>query len=159
MTRRTLALLAALAAAPPAAAPADAPDDAKAVAEKVTTAGASMFDARDAKGLADTYVDDARFDLILREPGTGSLKTETRTGRADIQAYYENLFRGDQNPHARNTVEYARFVGPDLLLIAGVFEPDTEAPEPRRLPFTQVRRKQAGAWRVVSLQLIVTPKD
>jgi hypothetical protein len=151
------ALALALALASPAGA--DGPgDEAREVATRVTRAGAAMFDAEDAKGLAATYLDDARLDVISRDGETGALKVETRKGRAEIQDYYESLFRDDRSGrrrHARNTVEYARLAGPDLLVISGVFEPDAEADDPLKLPFTQVRAREGGAWRIVRLQVMV----
>ena len=71
-----------------------APDeDAKQVAVKVTTAGAALFDARDAKGLALTYAEDARLEIIIKDKDSGELKTETKVGRAEIEAYYQELFQ------------------------------------------------------------------
>ena len=130
-------------------------DEARAVADKVTAAGAAMFDARDAKGLAATYAADARLEIISREEGAATLKTETRVGRADIQAYYDELFKGEGSIHARNTVEHARLIDPELLTIQGVFEPNAENAQALKLPFLQVRARQGGAWKIVSLQVFV----
>ena len=130
-------------------------EDAKAIAVKVTNAGAVLFDARDSKGLSLTYAEDARLEIISRDKDTGDLKTETRVGRAEIEAYYQQHFKSDSPIHARNQVEYARLLDPDLLTISGIFEPNTESSEAFKLPFNQVRARQNGEWRIVSLQLFI----
>jgi hypothetical protein len=162
MPRKLPALLAAglVLALTTVTARAGAPDeDAKQIAVKVTTAGAAMFDARDAKGLALTYVEDARLEIIIKDKDSGELKTETKVGRAEIEAYYRELFGKSNEPiHARNAVEFARLLDADLLTISGVFEPDTERAEPLKLPFIQVRARRGGEWRVVSLQVYVVPQ-
>jgi hypothetical protein len=137
----------------------DKADDPKAVATKVTSAGAAMFDARDAKGLSQTYTDDARLEVYSKESGDGSsLKIETRVGQAEVKAYYDELFKMDGAVHARNTVEAARYIGDDLLEFAGIFEPNTEAVEPLKLPFHQLRKRSGDSWKIVSLQLFIVPK-
>lgn len=136
----------------------DPADDPKAVALKVTAAGAAMFDARDAKGLALTYADDARLDVYSKEKGSTALKVETKVGRAEIQAFYEELFKNPGQVHARSTVEHARRLDDDVIAFSGVFEPNTENAEPLKLPFTQVRARQGDAWKIVSLQLFILPQ-
>jgi hypothetical protein len=153
-----LAAVLALVLAGATAKAADPADDAREIAVKLTTAGAAMFDARDAKGLALTYNGDARLEIISKDKNSGELKTDTRVGRTEIEAYYAELFKSDTALHARNTVEFARRIDPDLLLISGVFEPNTESADPMKLPFVQVRTRQDGAWRIVSLQLFFVPQ-
>jgi ketosteroid isomerase-like protein len=133
-------------------------DEARDLAEKATKAGEALFNARDAKGLAATYTEGARLDVISREKDTGVLKVETKAGRAEIESFYENFFKDGNQPHAKNTIEFARTIGDGLLTFTGVFVPDTEAAEPLRLPFVQVREKQGDTWRVVSLQLFLFPE-
>lgn len=147
----------ALAAAPAVRAD-DKADEAKAIAAKVTAAGAALFDARDAKGLALTYTDDARLDVFSKEANSSNLKVETHVGRAEIQAYYEKFFKETGAIHARNTVEHARRLDADLITFSGVFEPNTEAAESIKLPFNQVRARHGDAWKVVSLQLFIVPQ-
>ncbi len=154
IARLAFGLIVTLAAA--AAARADDPaEEARRVAVKVTTAGAALFDARDAKGLSLTYVEDARLEVSIRDKDSGELKTETKVGRTEIEGYYQELFKSDRAPHARNTVEHARLLGDDLLTISGFFELDTEAAESMKLPFLQVRARRGGEWRVLSLQVFV----
>jgi ketosteroid isomerase-like protein len=138
---------------------ADDQDDPKAIAVKVTAAGAALFDARDAQGLAQTYADDARLDIYSKDKDTGALKLETKVGRAEIQASYEMMFKTLETIHARSTIEHARRLDADLIAFSGVFEPNTESTEPLKLPFTQVRARHGDSWKIVSLQLfIVFPK-
>ncbi len=133
---------------------ADDQDDPKAIAVKVTAAGTSLFDARDAKGLAQTYTEDARLDLYSKE-NSGELKLETKVGRAEIQAGYEEMFKSQSVIHAKSTIEHARRIDADMILFSGIFEPNTESAEPLKLPFTQVRIRQGDSWKIVSLQLFV----
>jgi hypothetical protein len=153
-----LALGLGLALAPAAARADDKADDAKAIAVKVTTAGAAMFDARDAKGLAMTYTDDARLEVFGKDRETGSLKVETKVGRAEIEGYYESLFKNTGEIHAKNTVEHARRLDADLITFSGVFEPNAESAEPLKVPFTQVRTREGDAWKIVSLQIFIVLK-
>ena len=158
MTRTPPFLLAAGLALTLSAAPSKA-EDAKQVAVKVTTAGAAMFDARDAKGLALSYAEDGRLEVISKEKDSGELKTETKVGRNEIEAYYRELFKSDDVIHARNTVESARLLDAELLTITGIFEPNTESGTPLKLPFIQVRVRRGGEWRIVSLQLFIVPQE
>ena len=150
-----LAVAATIVLAPAAA---RAEDDAKAVAVKTTAAGAALFDARDAKGLAATYTDDARIDIYSKEQNSAALKIETKVGRAEIQAYYEELFKNSAAIHAKSTIESARRIDDDLMIFTGVFEPNNESAESLKLPFTQVRSRQGDAWKIVSLQLFIAPQ-
>jgi hypothetical protein len=102
MTRTTLVVLAATLAL---SLPADAAgEDARATAEKLLTAGAKLFDAKDAKGLAATYTDDAVIRAISRDKDTRELKTEVYHGRDAIEMTYGAVFKGDATFHARNTI-------------------------------------------------------
>lgn len=133
-------------------------DQAKAIAVKVTTAGAAAFDTKDAKAMAATYTDDAQLHWVTRNKDSSAIETESKRGRAEIEAFYVELFKGADAFHAKNTVEYARWISDDLLMIAGVFEPDTQSAEPMKLPFVQIRIRQGDAWRIMSLQVFFAPK-
>jgi hypothetical protein len=139
-------------------APALQGDDAKAIAVKVTTAGAALFDAKDSKALAATYLDDARLEIISRDKDSTLNKIEVKTTHAEIEAYYESILKTDTPIHAKNVVEHARLIQPDLLLITGIFTPDTESADPLNLPFVQTRQRQGDSWRIVTLQLYVFPQ-
>jgi ketosteroid isomerase-like protein len=133
-----------------------ADDDAKAIAEKFLAAGAKMFDAKDAAGLAATYTDDAVITAISREDKstTGKLKIEVTRGRADIEKAYRDMFKPDAVFHAKNTVKQAHLLAPDVLVVAGEFDLDTQAPESIKVTFIQVRTKQGDAWKIVSLEVL-----
>jgi hypothetical protein len=151
-----LALGLVLASAPSARAD-EKDDEARAIARKVATAGAAMFDARDAKGLALTYTEDARLEIYGKD-SAGALKVENKVGRAEIEAYYAEHFKNTGAINAQNTIDHARWLDSDLITFTGTFVPDTKAEEPLRLPFTQVRVRQGDAWKIVSLQLFIIPK-
>jgi ketosteroid isomerase-like protein len=153
MTRITLAALAVTLSLSLAVDAADG--DARAIAEELLTAGAKLFDARDARGLAATYTDDAVIRAISRDGETRALKTEDYHGRAEIEKAYGELFQGDATFHAKNTIEYVTQPGPDVLVIAGHFVPDAQAADPIKVPFVQVRKKQGDAWKISTLQLFL----
>jgi hypothetical protein len=157
MPRQTLAALAAaLTLSLAAAGPARGDDPDRETAVKALNAGAAMFTAKDAKGLAATYDADAVLTLVGKDKDTGELKTAVKRGRGEIEAYYrDELFKPDSTYHAKNNVEYVRRVAPDLLMIAGYFEPDTESADPMKIPFVQVRQKQGDTWRITSLQAFI----
>ena len=87
-----------------------------------------------------------------------SEKYARRYDWAEIQAYYESILKSDNPIHAKNVVEHARLIQPDLLLITGIFTPDTEAGDPLNLPFVQTRQRQGDAWRIVTLQIYIFPQ-
>jgi ketosteroid isomerase-like protein len=151
MTRTTLVALAISLSLPLS----DADADANATAEKLLAAGAKLFDAKDSKGLAATYAEDAVIRAVSRDGNTRELKTEEYRGRDAIEKAYGEVFNGDATFHAKNTIEYVRQPGPDVLVIAGHFVPDARASDPIKVPFVQVRTKQGDAWRISTLQLFI----
>ncbi len=130
-------------------------DEAKAIAVKVTTAGATLFDAKDAAALAATFTEEARLEVTFKGKDDATSKNEIKQGRSRIEAYYRELFKGDAAFHAKNTVEYARAIGPDMILFAGTFVPDAQAAEPWKIAFVQVRSKHGEDWKVVNMQVFV----
>jgi ketosteroid isomerase-like protein len=136
------------------AAPAARGDEALDLAKKLTTEGARLFAAKNAAALTDTYTEDARVELLSREDSTGSLKREARTGKSEVRALYDDLFKDNETIEARNDVAYARFVGNDMLLIVGTFEM-TSGGKTMKLPFVQARVRQDGQWLMVSVQLFL----
>jgi hypothetical protein len=156
MLRYTTAALAAALVLSTTAVALAADDADREIAVKALTAGAAMFDTKDAKGIAATYADDAVLTIVGKEKDTGDLKTQVKNGRGEIEAYYrDDIFKPDSTYHARNTVEYTRKLAPDLLLIAGYFEPDTQSNSSMKLPFVQVRQKQGDTWRIKTLSLYI----
>jgi ketosteroid isomerase-like protein len=136
-----------------AAAPAD-DTDAKKLAQDILTKGAALFDARDAAAMAATYMEDAEAVLVIKDKDTGMYKTQVSRGRSAIERGYQNIFKDrKQGTKARNVVEYAHFVGTDLLIIHGAFAPDVS--EGVSFPFVQVRTKHGDKWMILSLQVFV----
>lgn len=129
--------------------------DASALAVELLDAGSSAFDAKDAAALARTYAEDATITLLSK--GEGDYQAKTYSGREDIRGLYANLFGNAGSIDSRNVVEYARFVGDDLLLIAGTFEPDLAGS--LTLQFVQIRfREGDGSWLIRELTLIPIPQ-
>lgn len=132
-----------------------ADDEAKETAETLLTAGAKLFDAKDARGLADTYTDDAVIIALTREANTRRIKTDVARGRDAIEKGYRDVFKGDATFRAKNTIRHVSRIAPDVLVITGHFEPDTQSSDPIKVPFAQVRVKQGDAWKIASLELLL----
>jgi ketosteroid isomerase-like protein len=132
--------------------------DAKKLAQDILTKGAALFDTRDAAAMAATYTEDAEAILVTKDTETESYKSDVTRGRAEIERGYQDIFK-DREPGttSRNGVEYAHFVGPDLLIIHGAFTLDINDAHP--IPFVQVRTKQAGKWLIMNLQLFVVQEE
>lgn len=132
--------------------------DAKAVAQEVLTRGASLFDTHRAASMAATYTDDARLEWVDRNKDTDKYQVSVKQGRSEIESIYADLFK-DQNEAttSRNTVEYARFLAPDLLLITGTFKPDTS--KDLQVDFVQERVKQGDEWLIRHLRVYIVPKS
>lgn len=158
MNRLAIAALATLLL--PSAARAGGPaDDATDLARKLTAEGAANFERKDAVELANSYMDDAQLFLVGKDKDTGQIKVETRQGRSEIQSYYMDLLKGDKTVQAKNNVDYARLIAPDMLLIAGTFELGENGGNPLRLPFFQVRVKQGDRWLLNSVRVFVVSND
>ncbi len=152
------ALLAALALLAPVLSPAvRADDEATAIARELTDAGAKLFAAKDARGLVDTYLDDAEVSLVQKD--SEGLKSEIRRGRTAIEEAYRDLFKTDKPFRARNRVEHARFLGPDLLLITGTFDVTLGDDATLGIPFVQVRVRQGKLWLIRSVELFYQKTD
>ena len=134
-------------------------DDApRKLAQGILDEGALLFAKKDAVAMAETYTETARVELISKDQDTHEYKFDIREGRAAIQEMYADLYKNEAGTNtAKNTVEYARRVGPDLLVIHGVFEPFVG--KPGAYPFVQVRKRDGEKWLIVSLQLFVTPAE
>jgi hypothetical protein len=129
---------------------------AKTIAQEVLNQGAALFDGREAEKIAATYVEGARIEMLSRDSETGKFKVEARSGRAEIEAMYKELFKGMNEPTTcKNTADDAHMVGTDILLIRGTFQPN--ASNPLTLKFVQVRLREGNAWRIHSLQLFLQP--
>ena len=130
--------------------------DATATATRLLDAGAATFNTKDAAAMAATYTNDA--EITLYSTSDSSLQTQHYRGKERIQKLYADMFKDSAQITSRNVVEYARFVGPDLLVIGGTFEPDLGGS--LILQFVQVRiRQEGGVWRIQNLQLFPIPNS
>jgi len=127
---------------------------AKQIAERILTTGSELFDAKQAKALAATYAVGGEihlFDVKEQRESDTPIK-----GRADIEDFYLKMFEDAPTIHSQNTVEFARFVAPDILIIHGRFRPNVGEKE---LPFIQLRVKQRDEWLLSKLWLFLGPME
>lgn len=136
-----------------------ADEDAMAVAKKVTAEGAENFISRDARALGESYTDDAVLYLVTFDQDAGTARVDTKEGRFTIQSLYEDLFREGQAIDAHNTVDYARLIGPNYLVIAGTFEMKRGLLDVSRLPFVQTRVRQGDRWLIQSMRVVFVPNQ
>jgi uncharacterized protein (TIGR02246 family) len=146
-----------LLAAARAQAPAQPDEEAMKLAKKLTEEGAATFNTANAKAMTAYYTEDGKVFLQSRDQNGVSVKEYD--GRDEIERLYVDLFKDPSAIQAKNTVEYARLLAPDLLVIAGVFEPNMAAADPLKLPFYQVRVKRADKWLIHNLRVFVVSKD
>jgi ketosteroid isomerase-like protein len=131
-------------------------DEAMAIATKITEEGAAKFDTMDAKAMAAYYLEDAEITLVTKSET--ALKTQTYSGRADIEKLYADLFKKPETIKSKNTVEYAKLLASDLLVIAGTFDTNTLKPDSIKVPFYQVRLKEGDKWLMSSLRIFMIEK-
>jgi ketosteroid isomerase-like protein len=134
----------------------DNTDETMALAVKVTEQGAATFDTFNAKAMADYYLDDAEIALVTTEDG--GLKVQAQKGRAEIEKFYSDVFKKPETIKSRNTVEYAKMIAPDVLVIAGTFDTNTLKPDSPKVPFYQVRVKKGDQWLMSSVRIFVLPQ-
>ena len=132
--------------------------DALTVARDVLDKGAALFDTRDATAMAATYTEDAQLLWIDKDSTTGEIKVTVKRDRTEIESLYHDLFKdANEKTTSKNTVEFARFVGADLMVIHGVFQPNVD--KQGKFPFVQTRVKQGEKWVIKNLQLYVISSD
>jgi len=131
-------------------------DEATALAVKLTEQGAATFDTFNAKAMADYYLEDAEIALVSKEEG--GLKIQTQKGRAEIEKFYADIFKKPETIKSRNTVEYAKLIAPDVLVIAGTFDTNTLKSDSPKVPFYQVRVKKGDQWLMSSVRIFVLPQ-
>lgn len=133
--------------------------DAKQLAQKILDEGAALFAKRDSEAMSRTYAEEgARVALISKDNDSLEYKFDVREGRLAIRDMYDSFYNHATEQLApRNTVEFARRIGPDLLMIQGVFEPTAGADG--AYPFVQTRKKEGDRWLIISLQLYIVPKS
>jgi hypothetical protein len=132
--------------------------DAKMVAQNVLDKGAALFDTRDAAAMAATYTEDAQLLWIDKDSSSGEIKVSVKKDRAEIESLYRDLYKdAKEKTTSKNTVESARFIGADLMVIHGVFQPNVD--KNGKFPFVQTRVKQGDKWLIKILQLYVIAQD
>jgi hypothetical protein len=143
--------------APTAALGQDDDAKAKALAKDILDRGATLFDKRDAAAMAATYTETAEIIALKRDSTSDRIETEIRRGRAAIEELYASVFKDRLPEHrSRNTVDDARFLTPDLLLIRGRFAMNREQSDVGQ--FVQIRTREGDEWKVVTMQLIELPR-
>jgi hypothetical protein len=130
-------------------------DDAMKLAVKLTEEGATTFDTFNAKAMTAYYLEDAEITLVTR--GDPGVKVESRRGKTEIESFYADLFKKPETIKSKNTVEYAKFLAPDILVIAGTFDTNTLKPESPKIPFYQVRVKTGDRWLMSSVRIFYLP--
>ena len=133
------------------------PDDAKVLARKLLDEGAKEFGRKQAKVMAQFYTEDAEAKLVSKETGSETFKTETYRGRGEIEGFYAKIFDSESKAEARNTVEVARFLGDDLLMVSGLFEPAVGGSI--QLEFVQIRQKVGKDWLIRDMQVFLKMKE
>ena len=126
--------------------------DPKATAQEILDKGSALFDKRDAAAITATYRNEAEIHLITRAKDSTEVKIEVKRGRAEIESGYGDVFK-DRKPEtkSKNTVEYATFLAPDILLIEGKFQLDLD--NDLTVRFVQMRVKIDGRWLIQRLEL------
>ncbi len=135
----------------------DKPDEATALAVKLTEQGAATFDTFNAKAMADYYLEDGEIALVSKDP-EGRLGVKYYKGRAEIEKACADIFKKPETIKSRNTVEYAKLIAPDVLVIAGTFDLNTLKPDSPQLPFYQVRVKKGDQWLISSVRVFELPQ-
>src|SRR5579885_3013735 len=127
-------------------------DEAMKLARKLTEEGAATFSKADAKAMVAYYTENAI--IFVQGKNDEGHTVKEYDGKAEIERCYADFFKGQQGTiQAKNTVEYARLLAPDVLVIAGTFEPNQLAEKPLKVPFYQVRIKQGDKWLIQSVRI------
>jgi len=126
--------------------------EAETIAETFLKAGSKLFNAKDAAALAATYTEDGEIVLVGKKDG--EITKEVKKGRTDIEEFYSNHFQATEMIDSENTVELARLIAPDVLVVHGRFRPNAGQAE---LPFVQMRVKRGDRWLLSRLWLFLSP--
>lgn len=128
--------------------------EAETIAEGFLKKGSDLFDAKNAAGLAATYTEDG--EVLIVSKRDGETTEEARRGRAAIEGFYGDYFRIADTLDSENTVETARLIAPDVIIVHGRFRPDAGKPE---WPFVQMRVKRGDRWLMSRLWLFLNPSE
>jgi hypothetical protein len=131
--------------------------DAKKLAQEILDKGSALYDTKNAAAMAATYTEDGKI-LWYSKKDSGELELGMKNGRAEIEDLYRDMFKDpNEKTTSKNTVDYARFVSSDVLIIQGDFQPNVA--NPGKFPFVQVRIKEGEHWLLKTLQLFVIAQD
>ena len=135
------------------------PQDAQALATRLTSEGAAAFARHDVDALTASYATDAKIVSFLSKVDGGGITVETKSGAEEIRPLYERA-TSDKPIEASNAVEYAKLLGPDLLMIAGTFTISDKDAYALMVPFIQVRAREAveARWRIISMEIFAPSK-
>jgi hypothetical protein len=128
-------------------------DEALRLAKKLTEEGSITFDTANAQAMSAYYTGDAK--IFLQSKDQNGIAVKEYTGRDEIEAFYKDLFKDGGTIRSKNTVDYAKKLNAETLVIAGTFIPNQAAPDPMSIPFYQVRVKQDDKWLIHSLRIFV----
>ena len=132
--------------------------DARKLAQEILDKGAALFDTRDATAMAATYTEEAQIQWIERDDSTGEIKVSIKKDRTEIESLYRDLFKDSkEKTTSKNIVEFARFVGSNVMIIQGDFQPNVA--KEGKFAFVQMRVKQGEKWLIKNLQLFVISQD
>ncbi len=131
-------------------------DEAMKLARKLTEEGAATFSKADARAMAAYYTEDAV--VFLQGKNDAGYSVKEYDGRAEIERLYADFFKEPATIRAKSTVDYAKLLAPDLLVISGTFEPNQLAAKSLKLPFSQVWVKQDDKWLIHSVRIFVLPE-
>jgi hypothetical protein len=151
MTRILIVPVALLLAFSPARA--DEEGEAMKLAQKLTTEGAATYDTKDAKAMAAYHTEDSTVTIYSKDKDTGQVKLDVKRGRAEIEQLYADMFKNAGTIKSKNTVELARLIEDEMLVIYGTFQPDIN--DQIRVQFFQVRVKQGEKWLMTNVQLFL----
>ncbi|WP_406695955.1 hypothetical protein V5E97_33675 [Singulisphaera sp. Ch08] len=131
--------------------------DAKKLAQEILDKGSALYDTKDAAAMAATYTENATIHWYSKKD-SGEIEQGLKNGRAEIEGLYHDLFKDpNQKSTSKNTVEFARFIAPDVMIIQGVFQPNLA--NTGKFPFVQVRIKDGDKWLMKSLQFFAISQD
>jgi hypothetical protein len=128
--------------------------DTKKSAQEILDKGSAIFDTHDAAAMAATYLEDSRLLITGKNNDTGAYDLSVKEGRSQVEEFYRDLWKdSSEKTTSKNTVEFARFVSPDVLIIYGTFEPNTAKGD--KYSFVQTRIKKGDKWLIQTLQLFL----
>lgn len=130
--------------------------EAKKLAQGILDKGSALFDTKDAAAMTATYTADAKL-VWYSKNNAGTLEVGVKNGHSEIEDIYLDMFKNKDETTSRNTVEFARLVAPELLIIQGVFQPNVA--NAGKYPFVQVRVKEGDKWLIKSLELFAFSQD